>query len=98
MSLILQAADLAPIVAKALGQSAIELVEWSSSPLSAGASVYWGGLGVYRVAGTARAGAELIPWSLIIKIAKGEGPRASNDPGARNYWKSEALVYGSDLL
>lgn len=98
MSLILQVADLAPIVAEALGQSAIELVEWNSYPLSAGASVYWGGLGVYRVAGTARAGAELVPWSSIVKIAKGEGPQASNDPVARNYWKREALVYSSDLL
>lgn len=98
MSPTLQASDLAPIVVQALNQPSIELVEWSSTPLSAGASLYWGGLGVHRVVGTAHSPAGLVPWSLIVKIAKGEGPRTSNDPAARNYWKREALVYSAGLL
>lgn len=98
MSLILQTADLAPIVAQALQQPTLSLVEWRVQPLAAGGSQIVGGLGVHRVTGTARVDQHLWPWTLILKVLRGGAPLSSNDPGAWNYWQREALAYQSGLL
>lgn len=98
MSLNLQTADLAPIVARALGKASVEIVEWKSQPLSAGGSRVAGGLGIQRVTGVAHHDGGLLPWSVIVKALKGGSEMASEDPAAWNYWKREVLVYGSGLL
>lgn len=46
MSLALQVANLALIVAQALGKSSLTLTEWRAQPLAAGGSQMVGGLGI----------------------------------------------------
>lgn len=98
MSLTLHPAELMPIVAQALGKSAVTLVEWRAQPLAAGGSQIVGGLGIHRVTGVAHTDDDLQPWSLIVKVLRGGAALASNDPGAWNYWQREALAYQSGLL
>ena len=98
MSLILHAADLAPIVAQALGKSAVTLTEWRTQPLAAGGSQMVGGLGIQRVTGMAQTDEGLLPWSLIVKALRRGGALASDDPGNWGYWQREARAYQSGLL
>jgi hypothetical protein len=99
MSLTLQRNELAPLVARVLGKAAVEVVEWRCDPLGgAGGSVFIGGKGVYRVAGTAQAEEGVQPWSMVLKIVGDANQRASNDPTARFYWRREADAYQSGVL
>jgi hypothetical protein len=94
----LQSANLIPFVRQALGKLSLEIVDWQCQQLSAGGSRIAGGLGVYRVSGTARDNEGDSRWSLILKIVGGGTEAASNDPAVWNYWKREVLVNQSGLL
>lgn len=99
MTLKLQPADLALPVARVLGKPAIEILDWQSAPMTGGGgSTYAGGIGIYRVAGTARDHAEIHHWSMILKMASGASPTAGQEPSARNYWRREAVAYQSGVL
>ena len=98
MTLELQPTELATPVARALGKSTVDILDWHSTPLTGGGSTYAGGTGIYRVAGPAQAGDGIHHWSMILKMASGASPTAGHEPGARNYWRREAIAYQSGLL
>jgi len=50
------------------------------------------------VPATAQAGDGIHHWSMILKMASGASPTAGHEPGARNYWRREAVAYQSGLL
>ena len=92
-------AELAPFVAQTLNKRAVEVIDWQHRKFSGGASEgAGGGLGVYRLSGTARDEAGLLPWSLVIKIQSGANPSGGKTPDEWNYWKREVLAYQSGLL
>jgi hypothetical protein len=89
----LDTAMLEPMVRALLGEpAAVVTEEWSCRPLGGGASE---GLGLYRVAGSARVGAASHPWALVCKVCE-----ATDRASARtwNYSAREGLAYGSGLL
>jgi hypothetical protein len=95
-------ATLTPLVRDALGREAIEVVDWERQAIHGGAGV---GGSVHRFAGTARAGDEIVPWSLILKVicapAYTDGARAVFDrtePSCPFYWQREPLAYRSGAL
>src|SRR5690242_5709544 len=95
----LASVDLVPFVRQVLGKSSVEIVNWQSQRLaSGGGDAIGGGLGVYRVSGTARDHEGDTGWSLILKIVSGSAQTGSNDPAVWNYWKREMLVNQSGLL
>jgi hypothetical protein len=51
--------------------------------------------GLYHLGGTARAHSGERSWSLFAKALRSDGADAPHDP---NYWRREALVYGSGML
>jgi hypothetical protein len=57
-----------------------------------------GGIGVYRLLGTAQTKEGAIQWSLVAKGASGLAQSGSSDPAAPTYWKRETLVYQSGLV
>ena len=83
---------LAPVVARALGHGAVDVVDWTGDAVHGGYST----ASVYRLAGNARTGEQLLPWSLILKVLRSEG--RSGDPGDWRYWKREGLVFRSGLV
>lgn len=84
---------LTPPVQSMLQQTSTELIEWRCQPITGGTGE---GVGLWRVAGTARRQDEIADWSLVLKII---GPQASGATlGDWNYWRREACVYESDLL
>lgn len=93
----LELSDLVSLACQVLRKSSIEVLEWQCQKLTAGGSEISGGLGVYRVSGTARDQDGSYPWSLILKITSGNA-QGSNEPAAWNYWKREVLLYQSGLL
>jgi hypothetical protein len=52
--------------------------------------------GVFRVRGAGVRAGRRARWSAILKVF--QGPRGRSDPAHWNYWKREALAYGSGLL
>src|SRR5215218_10199847 len=74
---------LEPLVQKVLGRPAVQLLNWGYESLSGGFGRFFGVFGVYRFRGTARAGADILPWSLVLK-AQGHTstPESSSDPAA----------------
>ncbi len=95
----LQSVDLTPLVRQVLGKSSVEIADWQCQRLAAGGGdAIGGGLGVYRVSGTARDQGDDTGWSLILKIASGSAQMGSTDPAVWNYWKREILVNQSGLL
>jgi Phosphotransferase enzyme family len=87
------AATLAPKVRDLLDEpAAVVAGGWSCRPLGGGRG---GGLGLYRVTGSARAGGASRPWALVVKVC---AAAAGTDPGAWDYPAREGLAYGSGLL
>jgi hypothetical protein len=83
---------LEPMVRDLLGEPTAVLAGWSCLPLGGGAGE---GLGLYRVSGSARVGADPLSWALVVKVyAATDGA----DPGAWDYPTREGLAYGSGLL
>jgi ketosteroid isomerase-like protein len=90
---------LAPLVAQALDKPEVELLNWGYEFLNGGFGHWAGVCGIYRFSGMAHAGAELLPWTLVLKaLARTSGANSSPDPAAWYYWKREVLVYQSGLL
>jgi hypothetical protein len=90
----LQALDqgtLTPLVRQALGNDAVSLVDWRVAPFGGGA-----GQCVYRFSGNARNQGELIPWSLVLKVAP--TPSDGDAVSAAHYRSRELLAYQSGLL
>jgi hypothetical protein len=84
---------LTPLVRQALGNDALVVTTWTYQPIYGGASL----LGhLYRFAGNAQIGDQLVPWSLILKVS--QAALGSSDPAHARYWKREALVYQSGFL
>jgi hypothetical protein len=93
---------LTPLVRDALNRDRIEVAGWERRVLHGGAGV---GGSIYRFSGTAREGAAIVPWSLILKVicapAYTEGARAVFDRTelpSPFYWKREASAYRSGAL
>lgn len=96
---IIELSDLTPVVQTALGRQNIEVSDWLCQPLSGGTAQYnAGGLGVYRLSGTARNADGFHPWSLILKGSSGAAQSGKNDPTQLMYWKREVLALQSGLL
>jgi hypothetical protein len=90
---------LTPLVAQTLDTRQVELLNWSYEVLNGGFGQKAGVCGVYRFSGMARAGGEILPWSLVLKVlGRTVGANSSADPAAWYYWKREALVYQSGLV
>ena len=89
----IDAATLEPMVRALLDEpGAVVATGWSCLPLGGGASE---GLGLYRVAGSARVSGVTHPWALVVKVgAATDGA----DPGAWDYPAREGLAYGSGML
>jgi len=86
----LDEARLAPLVARALGRERVALGAWRWAPLAT--DLYHAERTLARCTGTARAGGELVPWSLVLKIVR--PPPGAGDDG----WDREACAYRSGLL
>src|SRR5918996_981535 len=87
------AATLAPMVRSLLDEpEAVVATEWSCRPLGGGAGE---GLGLYRVAGSARVRGVTYPWALVVKVCAATD---GTDPGAWDYPAREVRAYGSGLL
>jgi hypothetical protein len=84
---------LTPLVRQAVGNDALVVTTWTYQPIYGGAGLF---AHIYRVAGAAQAGDQVVPWSLILKIS--QAALGSPDPTSTWYWKREALVYESGFL
>jgi Phosphotransferase enzyme family len=85
------------MVAVVLDGPAVDVGDWSVTPLGGGVSQVLGiSEGVSRLEGVATSGGEARPWSLILKVLR----RAPDhdDPADWDYWKREELAYGAGLL
>jgi hypothetical protein len=79
-------------VRAALGHAAADVADWDCRLLRQGVNAATGG--VYRVSGTAAVGDAVVPWSLILKVARA-GANAlgdSADPADASYWRREPLL------
>lgn len=100
----LQSAELAPIVAQVIANPHIDFLDWHVQSVSVGAgSQGAGGLGLFRLLGSAMANGQVYPWSMIVKVFSGSksagDPTGTNQiPSAWNYWKREILAYRSGIL
>lgn len=91
-------ATLTPLVRQALDLPAAEVLDWEVTLLHA-APGDPPRRSVYRVAGTARAGAQIHPWALTLKVLRGPAPGAADaDPADWAYWKREPAVYQAGVL
>ncbi len=100
----LQSAELAPIVAQVIDNRHIGLLDWQVQPVSGTAGSHAsGGLGLFRLIGSATADGNVHPWSVIVKVVGGSNPTGdptgtNQIPSAWNYWKREILAYRSGML
>jgi hypothetical protein len=83
---------LTPLVRKALKQDDVVVVDWKYDTLQGGSF----NSEIYRFAGSAQRGDNVLPWSLILKVIR--SPDGTDDPTSLNYWKREALAHQSGLL
>ena len=86
----LDEARLAPLVAHALGRERVALGAWRWAPLAT--DLYHAKRTLARCSGTAHAGGDPLPWSLVLKILR--PPPGAGDDG----WDREARAYHSGLL
>jgi len=100
----LQRSELAPVVSLVIGGPHIELLDWQVQPIAGIAgSQASGGLGLFRLIGSATAHGNVFPWSVIVKVVGGSNPigdpsGTNQIPSAWNYWKREILAYRSGIL
>ena len=90
-------ATLASMVQRALDRNTVEVTNWDVQQIHGG----WGhgsagGSGIHRVSGQGRDGAELVEWSLILKVL--HPPADQGQPTDFTYWRREADAYQSGLL
>jgi hypothetical protein len=85
-------ATLAHVVRQVLGRNDADVTSWRSTSLHGGA----GGGALYRLTGNARAGGEVLPWSVIYKIIR--ATEDAVDPASLRYWAREPLAYRSGAL
>lgn len=90
----IEPSKLTPMVRSALRRRSAEIVDWTATVLHEPVSIVTGG--VYRLAGTANDGGEVVPWSLVLKIVL--PAQAMSDPRLDQYWKREVLAYESGFL
>jgi hypothetical protein len=90
-------------VRTALCSDTVEVIDWRSSPMGGG----FGNpvsLGLHRFSGTAQDQGDIVPWSLVLKMAQSRANVGAVDMGEGddsthwNYWKREMVVFQSDLL
>jgi hypothetical protein len=100
----LTAADLAPVVRRAVRSDGAWPTDWSFERLS-WTVVNPSTVGLYRVEGTARMPSGLeVPWQVVLKVVSDVPvfPWLTSgymrEPRDWNYWKREALVYRSEVL
>jgi hypothetical protein len=90
---------LSPVVRKALDDTAAEILAWTVLPLKGSSAVGY----IFRLTGTARSRADVVAWSLILKIVPSPANKQvkfnflSNEPSHFGYWKREMLLYQSGL-
>ena len=84
---------LTPLVRQALGRKDVVLGKWDYQPVIGGIEM---SSTLYRFSGDAESAGEVLPWTLILKIAQAAPDH--EDPQGVWYWKREALAYGSGLL
>ena len=89
-------ATLAAVAASALrvdpGRESVEVTGFTAEEIVLGDG---SGLGVHRIAGTARHAGQDRQWSAVLKILN---PAGSTDERSWNYWRREGLAYRSGLL
>ena len=93
------------VVGRALGQPIDEVGDWTAAPIGY-AVLNPISAGLYRVSGSARSGANTIPWSIVLKLCR--APRDDDFANVPNdlranllealRWDREAEIYGSGLL
>ena len=84
---------LAPIVARAVGRAAVQLLAWHWTPLAYDA--YLPGRRLVRFAGQAVADGVLLEWAVVLKLLR---PDAGLTPRADTQWRREVQAYASGLL
>jgi hypothetical protein len=100
----LTAAELAPVVKKALHDDhawpltwEFDALDWTGNPAT---------VGLFRLAGIARtSGGGEVPWIVVLKVVADVDltgdplvDRYTHEPEGINYWKREALAFNSGLL
>ncbi len=88
---------LAKVVQRALGGARPRLLSAECAPL-AWSVVNPSTGGLFRWSGTARCDGAERRWSVILKVLARPAGAAERSPAHWNYWKREALAYGSGLL
>ncbi len=100
--------SLTPPMRRVLADNAAELLDWRHETLAYTVRNPLAG-GVFRIAGHARTRDMVRPWSLVLKVSHAPAGRSWPDgrvappgyganPAHGQYWKREALAYGSGLL
>ena len=100
----LTAADLAPVVRRALRNEQAWPLDWELESLN-WAAVNPATLGLYRLSGLAEVGRNSEPWAVVVKVV-GDVDLAGtplhtgflHHPQDWNYWKREAVAFRSGLL
>jgi hypothetical protein len=84
--------DLTLPVRSALASADALVIDWQADVLEGGAGFIGS---TYRFAGTADDGGQRVPWSLVLKVIRGDPSEA---PSAFGYWKREVEAYQSGAL
>ena len=83
-------------VRAALGEPGAVLGAWDAAAGKGGPAPLEGARSLFLLRGLARVGAAERPWRVVLKVlARRSG---HDDPAHIDYWKREALLYGSGLL